>query len=483
MAFRLLLLGLYPVPYGEDAFGRLFFKDHLFLSHWLPLTQGIIVLLSRFGAGIFEIRLLFAVIAALAGGAFGFYLHQFLSRPAALFGALLFTLSPLYTILSLMPYQELPFLGLLFAALGLAGREPGLRSRRIVAASILFGLACLTRYESWFLIPFLFVWTTFRSRDVSLGARLIRSGILWGWSPMFWLLVSRLAFGSWDGFLFQTADSAFYAARSWPEPVWMIRYSVRILYWVGLFGSPLVALSLLGAWRISRRPWRIPAPLLLGLGQTALALIFYVVVLGRDQDTVFRFSALPIAAAITLSAVGFEAFRKKLPVLADFRGALAATIPVFGLLAVYSTVPIARLNQDSIYRDPYRVARFLAPRLDRHQTALVVADRARDFSDAAPIQYQRIVAQTEGATETVFSSGNLESSDDSELLDFARRKQVRYLVLFRFDPWLESDRFYSKVALNRAEVVFETETARVFRIDKWPCRPTADIRRADEGHY
>lgn len=479
----MLLLRFYPVPYGEDAYGRLFFKDHLFLGHWLPLTQGVVFLLAHFGAGTQAIRLAFAVIAALTGGAFGFYLRQFSSRPAALFGSLLFTLSPLFTVLSLMPYQELPFLGLLFAAFGSVGTERRFQARRLVPASIFFGLACLTRYESWFLIPFLFLWTTFQPSAVRLGFRLIRSGILWGWAPTVWLFLSRLAYGSWDGFLFQTADSAFYAARSWPAPIWMIHYSFRMLYWVGLFGSPLIVLALAGVWRIWKVKRGMPVPLLLGLGQATLALIFYFLVLGREQDTVFRFSALPIAAAITLSAVGFEELCERFPVLSSRSHALPITVLVFVLLSVYSTVPIARLNQDQGYRDPYRIARFLASRIDRHNTALVIADRARDFSDAAPIQYQRIAAQIDDSRNSVFSSGNLESSGDPDLLDFARRKRVRYLVLFRFDPWLASDRFYSEVAISRARLIFEIETARVFRIDNWPSRPTADIRTVDETHY
>lgn len=454
----------------------------MFLSHWLPLTQGIVYLLARLGAGTPSIRLTFAVIAALAGGAFAFYLRQFSSRPAALFGSMLFTLSPLFTILSLMPYQELPFLGLLFAAFGFLGTQPRLQARRVVPASIFFGLACLTRYESWFLIPFLFVWSTVRPGAGGLGFRLARSGVLWGWAPAVWVFLSRLVYGSWDGFLFQTADSSFYAAHSWPEPAWMLHYSFRMLYWVGLFGSPLTVLALAGIWRIWKAHRALPVPLLLGLGQAILALIFYFLVLGPEQDTVFRFSALPVAAAIMLSAVGFEELRTRFPALAGRSFALPTVILVFILLAVYSTVPVARLNQDPGYRDPYRIARFLEPRIDRQDTAIVIADRARDFSDAAPILYQRIAAQIAGSRDTVFSSGNLESSGDPDLLDFALRKRVRYLVLFRFNPWLPSDRFYSDVAISRARLIFEAETARVFRIDHWPSHAMVDIRSVDETH-
>lgn len=157
LTLRLLWLAAFPVPFGEDDFGRIFFKDSLFLGHWLPLTQLLVYLVARLSDDIVWIRLAFAIIESLSACGFALFLRRIASESSALWGGLLFTVNALYVQLTLMPYQDIVFLGLLYASLGLLlKRRPeegfSMDSR---AASLFFGLSCLTRYESWFLLPFL----------------------------------------------------------------------------------------------------------------------------------------------------------------------------------------------------------------------------------------------------------------------------------------------------------------------------------------
>ena len=125
LTLRCVLLVVFPVPYGNDGFGRIFFSDQLFLSHWLPLTQLIVQLGARLSDGILPIRLLFAVCGSLAAFGFYLYLRLFLDRGLAFLGGLLFSVNPLYLMLALMPYQDVLFLGLFYASLAvLLGDAP-----------------------------------------------------------------------------------------------------------------------------------------------------------------------------------------------------------------------------------------------------------------------------------------------------------------------------------------------------------------------
>ncbi len=478
---RLLLLWLFPVPYGEDAFGRLYFQDRIFLSHWLPLTQLLVYVPAKLGAGILFIRILFALLGSLSAYGFYLFLRRIVSQPTALAGGLLFSINALYLQLSLMPYQDVLFLGLFYAALG-SGRsqESGVRSQeegesKITSGSVslclcglhpslLFGLACLTRYESWFLIPVLVWWKGWRS--------LARSGLYFGWAPLLWLPLSQLRFGGWEQFLFQTASGEFFAWNPHFDLAWMGEYALSMLYWMGRFGSPILLLALPGAAALRHRK-SLPQPLLLLFIFGALVAIFFFVIIGKEQDTVFRFSAIPLSIALVLAVLGLEESKGW-----KIAGNRFAAVLLLGLLVAYAAIPIYRLNQDPAFRDPYRIARFLENRLQGQESALVVANRSRELDDAAPIDYQRIVAQIGLPRRQILSAGLLDEKDGTQLMDFARQQQVRFLVIFEdFEPWLEADRFFAGlVEADGFDVVLEVERARVWKAGRGSRKPQRALR-------
>ncbi len=473
LTLRCIVLLAFPAPYGNDGFGRIYFSDQLFLSHWLPLTQLIVQLGAQLSDGILPIRLLFAVCGSLAACGFYLYLRLFLDRGLALLGGLLFSVNPLYLMLSLMPYQDVLFLGLFYAALAVLLRKtPPLRSH---LGSLLYGLASLTRYESWFLIPLLIFW---KARIENPGSPLsgkirglLRATIFFAWAPLLWFFLSFIHWGRWDGFLFQTQDQSFYAWNPHGDLIWIVEYLARMLYWIGLFGSPIVLFS---AWTLfswisgGERPY--PAQRLLMLFGS-LVLFFFLFIIGKEHDTVFRFVTIPLSIVLLMTVVGLGKARdwmaKRKP---DWSGRLGPVelVFLFTALIVYAAVPMASLDGNAEFSDPFLIARHLDAIVQADQKVLVVADRSRDLSDAAPLAYQRVVAQSRLGRDRILAAGLLQSDDPAKLSEYAREAGIAYLVIFEnFEPWLAADIFFAnlpRVGLHQVESVLKLDTAVIYRV-------------------
>ena len=467
-ALRLLLLFLFPVPYGHDGFGRLFFKDQVLLGHWLPLTQFIVWVCFKLLDNPFLVRLVFAVVTACGGWGFYLFLRLVTNRFLALTGGLVFSSNALFLFLSLMPYQDVLFLGLLFGSLALLFGEQGLRSR---VGSLLFGLACLTRYESWFILPVLFYLKLRASPALrhwsSTPLLLGRTALFLGWAPLLWLVLNRVYRGSFSAFLFQTEDSRLYAWNPHLDIAWLAHYAGQMLYWIGLFGSPLVFLAPLGVWLLfHRQEGSHPAVRVLGVFG-GLVLGFYFFIMDQDQETVFRFVLIPLALVLPLAILGVQ----PLLTVLDQRGvtrkqALAALL---AFLCLHSSIPILRVTRSTEYRDPFLIAGQLNSRLRPGEKALIIARRLSP-TDAGPLSYQRIAVQS--GAHRILSSGLVEEDDPVELLNWARREGIRYVVRFHDpDPMVFADLFFLEMARPRegfVEVVYDTATASLLEIRGWP---------------
>lgn len=483
-AFRVVLLFLFPAPYGEDGFGRVFFKDHIFLSHWLPLAQCIVYLTARLWDGILAVRLVFAMLGSLAACGFYLFLRLLVDRRAAFFGGILFSLNALFVILSLMPYQDVLFLGLYYAGLAFlfeGGREGNsgaqiLQSKR---GALLYGLASLTRYESWFALPVIGLWKTrldSRRKGWILGA--VGAALFFGWAPLVWFLLSQWRFQSWNGFLFQTPDRQFYGWHPHLDLWWAAGYLLRWLYWIALFGSPLALLAAAGLAEVIRRPRKAHPALRFLFVNGALAAGFFFFIIGKEQDTVFRFVMFALSIVLVLTVIGVDATLSLLSQVGPFRRWAARPVRLAALalvtigLMVYAAIPVARLDARPENRDPFEIAAFLERNLSGGQRALVVADRSRDLHDAAPLLYQRIVAQCRLPRDAVRSSGLIESKSRDQFIQYGKQFNIQYLIIFeKFKPWLPSDIFFAglpQLKGARLKTELELETAKIYRIEEWP---------------
>ena len=434
LLFRLALLLLFPVPYGNDAAGRLYFRDSIFTWHWLPVTQALVYLPFAATQNVFIVRLIFALAGSLAAVAFAFYLQTFASRRAALIGGVLFAINAHAIFLSLMPYQEIVFLGLLFGSLAffLRAQNP---PYHFIIGSALYGLACLTRYEAWFILPALFlagIWPSLRSGRVLISA--IKNLIGLGWGPALWLLINWLQWGSPTAFLFHRADRAFYAWSPHNEIARLVDYIGNMLYWLLRFGSPLILFALPGIWvfwknRKTLFPTLWPALLLL-----LLVSIFLIFVAGKEFATANRFAMIPLGILLIFTALGMDGFLDRIAksshwLLQKTMQPVAKKIVAVSVLAIllfYGTMPVMQANQLAAHREPYEIAKFLKANLARNESVLIVA---ASHEGEVPMPYQRIFGQLEFDKASLLCSFFIAPDEIENIESFGAARMLRYVVV------------------------------------------------------
>jgi len=474
LSFRLALLIFFPVPYGNDAAGRLYFRDTIFTWHWLPVTQALVYLSYALTQKVFMVRLLFAAAGSLAAVAFAFYLQTFASRRAALIGGVLFAINAHAVYLSLMPYQEIVFLGLLFGSLAFFLREKNVphARRNFVIGSALYGLACLTRYEGWFILPALFVagiWPALLTRRIPLIAKSLAKNLVGlGWGPALWLLINRLQWGSPTAFLFHRADHAFYAWSPHNEIARLVDYIGNMLYWLLRFGSPLVLFALPGIWMF----WRTRKTLFPLIWPTLLLLllvsIFLVFVAGKEFATANRFAMIPLGIVLIFTALGIDDFLDRVSksshrLLQKIMQPVAKkkfAVSLFVFLLFFGAMPVMQANQLAVHREPYEIAKFLKTHLARNESALIVAP---SYEGEVPMPYQRVFGQLEFDKERLLCSHFIESQKSE---DFLRRSDLRYIILCRDEqPRQGSDAIFQRfvaAADDKIKKVFTSNAAVIY---------------------
>jgi hypothetical protein len=253
LTLRLGLIWQFPIVFGGDSVLRLLNRDRILMSYQLPLLQFFIWTVTRWASGIVAVRLMMAVLGALAAVAFYYLAEDLVGSRAALAGALLFATQPYITPISTVPYQEILLLGTLFAAFHCFFH------RRWTASAILLGLACLTRFEAWVACPILAVaWFLGGSKTVR---RAVEAIAIFGTVPIAWIMLRRglspegsfvvdrtISFAR----LYRLSYLAAYTVRETPIPVLLLAVA-------GLFAG-------FHAWRstgIDRRVTMLAAFLLL----------------------------------------------------------------------------------------------------------------------------------------------------------------------------------------------------------------------------
>jgi hypothetical protein len=161
----------YPTIHGGDAAARLAHADSLVLGYQLPLAQLFVVLGKAVADDPVFVRLLFCAWGGvLAAGVTA--LLSLRHPEAARFAGLLLAFDPLLIHYSIVPYQEPVAYGLLAWAFYF-----GLGERK-VAAGLLLGAACLTRFECWLFVP-IFLFVTRSRAGALIGALPIVAWVAW----------------------------------------------------------------------------------------------------------------------------------------------------------------------------------------------------------------------------------------------------------------------------------------------------------------
>jgi hypothetical protein len=177
MAFALALVRAHPAMYWYDPYGRVAFRDHLALGRWLPLLQVVVYAVGKVTHSVAALRIVLAAIGALTVAAAYSFAARIFNRTTGVVFAVLLATNPLFVAISIVPYQEVLFIGLVFAGLSFHDTSDARRFGWLPAAAAL-NLACLTRYEAWIVVALLCVGAVLRHAAEGQPARGLRTGAL-----------------------------------------------------------------------------------------------------------------------------------------------------------------------------------------------------------------------------------------------------------------------------------------------------------------
>ena len=279
-------------------------RDSFFMYHSLPLVQSLIVGGFRLTGDVLLTRGILVVAGSLTAIGFYLFLSNFLERRVALLGGLFFTFCPIYVFLSLVPYQEFMFLGLFYGSLAFLADRNSFQPWGYLA----FGLAALTRYEAWFLLPFLFAWRVAghwqaNPRKTWLGKALMEMVCL-GWGPLAWMLINQVHWGRFNAFLFHK-DGTAYMWHPHFDSGEVVGEGFQMLAWLLRYGSPLVLFAVPGLV-LGFRQLKSNGVLKLATLTACVLLFFLTFIAGPDFDGLPRFVSLPLSVVLIFAALGFD---------------------------------------------------------------------------------------------------------------------------------------------------------------------------------
>jgi hypothetical protein len=221
LALNVWFIHTHPLLYWGDAYVRLVKRDQLFITPWPPLLQAFLFIVTRLSDDLAVLRGLLALFAPLTLIAFYRLAALVFNRTTALIAAVWLAANKLFMALASVPYQELLFLSLLFAALyhlrQMAQNAPlncapykNLPITHKHLAVIFVNLACLARYEGFLLVLILVVAELgqgFRQGRMGCGlVQGVRTLLLYGAVPLLWAAGQAAAILAWENTAVSTLD-------------------------------------------------------------------------------------------------------------------------------------------------------------------------------------------------------------------------------------------------------------------------------------
>ncbi len=360
LAFDASLVHAHPELYWADGYSRALAHDQILIDRWLPLLQLVVHAVGEVTASLVALRLVLAALAALAvvaAAALGTSLAR--ATAGACFAVLLAT-NLLFVGLSIVPYQEVLFAGLVFA--GLVLHPAAATGGRVWPAALAFNLACLTRYEGWVLVLCLAV-SELAGETARRGlARGVRHAALlafrYGFSAAAWL--AGLASLGDAGRLWTTPSSV-------REPL-LARFTeyVRQCDWQ-LGGRVIVASALLGLVVSLARADRRRHLVIVAF---VVASVGYVLSGGPYSPGNLRRTFLPVVFALLYAAIGLDFLVERAVALSGIGRAAAVRSAILAVVVCLLAASSAR-----------RAAAFVAASSDEFHAPYLVGTWLHGLSD------------------------------------------------------------------------------------------------------
>jgi hypothetical protein len=491
-----LLMQRYPIIYGGDPVVRLVNFPKILNGHQLPLLQVLINLTMRWFYGPKSIFLLMALIsAASCAGLYALTREITQDRRAAWLAAIFYATHPFVLYYSRVPYQE-PLL--------LAGTAWGFyylfrpRSpKNQLFSSLLFGAACLSRYEGWIaaLAAALFqIRQNHQSEARTSLLSVVQPLAIFGWAPAAWVL--------WNRGLSPAGSYVLDLGLDWGRFYRAYFVAKSALWWTE---SAVVLIALIGfgcSWLDERMRNDERFHTLLGFLVLILAaLLFSGHGITPDPTRIVteREAFVPITILVLYAGIGGSWLTGKFLKGYTHSPLLRVSVPllVVSLAAGYSLNKgfhrVAAANADPELKTDYQVARFLA---ERQAGSLVLAaspptdpvtnylDRVEERSgpegreqarkllegvETTPLDYQRVLMFSWLGKDRVFSADRLRGFDRSKIERFLRENRINYIVVFSdLNPVAEHERIVIACCAENRSPEFETgngsKIARIYSI-------------------
>jgi hypothetical protein len=463
---RLVFIHLHPAIYGGDSVMRMMNTDKILIAYQLPLLQLLLYLANCVSDNPLWVRYLMSLLGALAGVAFYLLSCTLWGRWVGFASSLFFVFNPLLLVHSIVPYQEI--LMLLTLCLGLYYLFRSDPNQNLWRASLLLGLACLTRYEAWMVTAVAALFYGFsRAPNSSIipSGSLLRIGAYFGWAPLLWLVFQRGLSPEGTFVLEGVSESGrFYRV---PYIMGMTLYHagplVLLLAVPGLFDFWKRSL-----WRIRRVQMLLVTALLLVTG-----LIFSAHGVPPDpaRYVTDREAHWPILWIFWVAGLGLSKIKEWLQPAAELarskeepirlrllKNAYLLVLLIALLWGLYETNRriVSLTSQPNLSVD-FAVARYLERHLPAEAKALVFAkplppSAVQDYLDKAhsksgtkgleaarklvatvstgPFDYSRIVVNSHLGKNRILSANNLKNVSPKEVQRFLRRNQISLAVIF-----------------------------------------------------
>ncbi len=496
LGFYGLLMQRYPIIYGGDPVARLVNFPRILVGHQLPLLQVLLHYTMRWFYEPEAVFWLMALISAAAcAGIHALTWEITKNRPAACAAAVLYVAHPFVLYYSRVPYQE-PLL-VAFVAWGFSYLFRPLTRANSLVSSLLFGLACLTRYEGWiaaFAAGLFHIWQAGQRDHRIAPGSIVRSLALYGWGPALWI--------AWNRDLSPAGSYVLDVGLQWGRfyrPYFVVKSA---LWWTE---SAVVLMALAGlaySWldgRIRRRGFIHVFLGLLILLLAALILSGHSIQPDPVRLVTEREAFIPISLLLVFAGIGTGWLCIECRSRLGNRSLLRSGIPLM-MLAVAAGYSfnrgihrVAAGNADPELKTAYQVAQFLAA---RHAGALVMAaplppaevesylDSVEKWSGArgrenalkhlrevetTPLDYQRVLTFSWMGRDKVFSGDRLMGMTREAIDGFLREHQIEYIVIFSdFRPVAEHEKalmdLHAGPRSPEVEIRNEGKTARIYLV-------------------